>query len=141
MGVTVNAEEVIERIKTLLDARNDDDVSRYFGVSKSTVGNWRQRNSIPWDYCAKLALEKGKSLDWLIYGVCIYEGKAEIPFPVDRVESPQALYNAGERAQRIIRFVLRWETTRHDDDMAWLERHLSRTIPEYSDYLHHELDK
>lgn len=75
-----SAKEIIERMKSALGATSDQDLADLIGVAKTTVSSWRQRNSIPYKVCVKLAsgtwfgLEKGVdsrakiSLPWLITG-------------------------------------------------------------------------
>lgn len=62
------AEEVLKRIAALADARSDAALAKILGVSPTTVANWRQRNTVPYEAAATLGERQGVSLDHLIFG-------------------------------------------------------------------------
>lgn len=64
----LNSESVINRMREAISARNDGQVGEFLGSSKQTVYNWKNRGSIPIEYCVKFAAMTGRSLDWLIFG-------------------------------------------------------------------------
>lgn len=59
---------VLERLKTVLGASNDSELSRITNVNRQTLGNWKGRNSIPYSLCVQISEEHGVSLDWLLTG-------------------------------------------------------------------------
>ena len=62
------ADEVITRLKIATNTRSDSELSAFFGWSKTAMTNKRQRGSVPYDECVKVALSTGLSLDWLVLG-------------------------------------------------------------------------
>ena len=68
MNKIVNGEPILDRIKVILGFAQDKDVAGYFGVSPTSVYNWRKRGTIPYEECVRISVDKGVSLDWLILG-------------------------------------------------------------------------
>lgn len=66
MGTT--AGEVLDRLQQAMGLASDGELARALGVKRSTVGSWRNRNSVPYDICVDLAQERNWSLDWLLIG-------------------------------------------------------------------------
>ncbi|WP_342632113.1 LexA family transcriptional regulator [Marinobacter alkaliphilus] len=64
----LNSEQIIHRMRDAIGARNDGAVGEFVGASKQAVYNWKNRGSIPIEYCVKFCVKTGKSLDWLIFG-------------------------------------------------------------------------
>lgn len=64
----LNSEQMIHRMRDAIGARNDGAVGEFVGASKQAVYNWKNRGSIPIEYCVKFCVKTGKSLDWLIFG-------------------------------------------------------------------------
>lgn len=64
----LNSEKIIHRMRDAIGARNDGAVGEFVGASKQAVYNWKNRGSIPIEYCVKFCVKTGKSLDWLIFG-------------------------------------------------------------------------
>ncbi len=62
----LSAESVLDRLQKALDVRSDSALSRALGVKRATLGNWRNRNSVPYSICVNIALQKGISLNWLL---------------------------------------------------------------------------
>lgn len=65
----VFAVDVISRIKAHYGAKTDQELATALGVSKSAIGSWRSRNSVPLETLASIAKDRGLSLDWLVFGV------------------------------------------------------------------------
>jgi hypothetical protein len=68
MNSNLNAENVIVRLKQILNEKSDQKLGDYLGIPKSTISNWRQRDSVPYSICVQVAQEKNVSLDWLLTG-------------------------------------------------------------------------
>ena len=68
-------------MREAIDARNDGQVGEFLGSSKQTVYNWKNRDSIPIEYCVKFAAMTGRSLDWLIFGKDESPATGEAPGP------------------------------------------------------------
>lgn len=60
--------EIVERIKAAEGLRFDTDVAPLFGVDKTTIGKWKSRGTVPYEYLIQYAQDKGYSLDWLLLG-------------------------------------------------------------------------
>lgn len=74
----LNSESIIHRMRESIGAKNDGLVGEYVGASKQAVYNWKNRGSIPIEYCVKFCLKTGRSMDWLIFGESA-EGVSEKP--------------------------------------------------------------
>ena len=68
MNSNLNAENVIVRLKQILNEKSDQKLGDYLGIPKSTISNWRHRDSVPYSICVQVAQEKNVSLDWLLTG-------------------------------------------------------------------------
>ncbi|RFA31320.1 hypothetical protein CAI21_01440 [Alkalilimnicola ehrlichii] len=68
MSSDIDAAEVIARLMNAVGVRSERELSRWFGYGLTTITSKRQRGSIPYDECLRLAMERGISLDWLILG-------------------------------------------------------------------------
>ena len=61
-------EEIVERIKRAEGLRFDTDVAPIFGVDKTTIGKWKSRGTVPFEYLIHYAQQKNYTLDWLQIG-------------------------------------------------------------------------
>jgi len=89
----LNSEQIIHRMREVIGARNDGLVGEFVGASKQAVYNWKNRGSIPIEYCVNFCVKTGRSMDWLIlvltgmsvavaasnYGITADEDYSEIP--------------------------------------------------------------
>ena len=56
-------------IKKLIEVTNSDrqqDIADVFGIPKSTIATWRQRDLTPYEIAIRLHLSTGVSLEWLL---------------------------------------------------------------------------
>ena len=81
-----SAASVLDRLHQVFGVKNDNQLGDALQVNRSTLGNWRSRDSVPYTVCVDVALERGISLDWLLTG----EG------PMHRGEAGQAVQGAAE---------------------------------------------
>ena len=95
MGKT-DATALVDRLQVVFGAKDDTELSRLMGQKRSTVGNWRNRGSIPYSECVNVAVERGICLDWLLTG----EG------PMQRGQSAQATAASSEPANPRERAIL-----------------------------------
>ncbi|MDL5600507.1 helix-turn-helix transcriptional regulator [Bacillus subtilis] len=58
----------MDRLHEVFGVKNDNQLGDALQVNRSTLGNWRSRDSVPYTICVDLALERGVSLDWLLTG-------------------------------------------------------------------------
>lgn len=65
---TLNTDNILNRMKEVLHARNDAELARFLGVEASTIATWKRRETIPWEMCSRLYEEHGTDLNWLLYG-------------------------------------------------------------------------
>ena len=61
-------EPILARLRERLGARNDAELADRLGVRPQLLSTWRKRKTIPWAACAKLAIETGIDLHWIIQG-------------------------------------------------------------------------
>lgn len=65
----IDSAALVDRLQVVFGAKDDTELSRLMGQKRSTVGNWRNRGSVPYTDCVEVAEERGISLDWLLTGV------------------------------------------------------------------------
>lgn len=66
MKTILNTEKIIERLKTAFNLKSDTAVAEFLSISKSTLSNWKKRESV--DYDLLFSKCKQINLDWLITG-------------------------------------------------------------------------
>lgn len=63
-----SAASVLDRMHLVYGVKNDNQLGEALEVNRSTLGNWRARDSVPYTICVDLATARGISLDWLLTG-------------------------------------------------------------------------
>lgn len=63
-----SADAVTDRLLQVYGIKSDNQLSDLLKIKRSTLGNWRSRDSVPYAICVMAAEEKGISLDWLLTG-------------------------------------------------------------------------
>lgn len=129
-----DAGDVIDRMREVVGASSDVALGALFHLGTSTVSTWRKRQTVPYAECVTLALRHGVSLDWMILGL----GPRRAPAPGDVTmgvtdEAPEPY--GDPRIVRMARFLRAWQVGHDADDVAWLERTLARSVPEYAEWL------
>ncbi|MDD5394422.1 MAG: helix-turn-helix domain-containing protein [Thiothrix sp.] len=64
----INVNDVIDRLLLVCGAKNDTDYAVLRDLPRSTVGNWRRRQSVPYAECEYVFAEFGVSFDWILTG-------------------------------------------------------------------------
>ncbi len=64
----INSSDVVDRLQIIYGVNSDSALSTAMEQKRSTVGNWRNRGTVPYAECVSAAAEKGISLDWLLTG-------------------------------------------------------------------------
>lgn len=59
---------VLDRLHKVLGVKNDSQLCEVINASRSTVGSWIARDSVPYAICVEIALSRGVTLDWLLTG-------------------------------------------------------------------------
>ncbi len=62
------SEQVLSRLTTLSNAKNDAELARFLDVSPSTLAMWRTRDTVPYKACVTVSRRENVSLDWLLNG-------------------------------------------------------------------------
>ncbi|MEE1946112.1 helix-turn-helix domain-containing protein [Pedobacter sp. KR3-3] len=67
MGIKIDKELIISRIKSHYGFKSDAELARFLGIASNTLANWHKRNTINLD----LILTKCEELnaDWLLKGI------------------------------------------------------------------------
>ena len=65
------AQDVYERLKFVLGVQTTAEFARKAGFSKSGISGAIARNSIPYSFCAEIALTHNIPFDWLISVIMI----------------------------------------------------------------------
>lgn len=121
---TIDVPAIIDRLKDVLAVRTDAALGQAFGKKGSTVSNWRQRGTVPFEECAQVAESHGVSFTWLALGTG----------PRLRAMVGGAARYDDERLDRVSRFLHDWSKSRQADDHAWLEQQLARSLPDYAEW-------
>lgn len=61
-------DDILNKIKEFKGLKNDAALARLFKVKPNTITNWRQRDSIPYNYIVTLCEQERWSLSWLLVG-------------------------------------------------------------------------
>jgi hypothetical protein len=61
-------EEIIGRLKEVLDAKSDGQLAKYLGITRQNIGAARKRDDVPPGWIYKVAELSGCSMDWLRFG-------------------------------------------------------------------------
>ena len=68
-GRVISVHILLERLAVLFDASSDSELCEKSGIGRSTLGNWRQRGSLPkLEVLIDVAKKTGASLDYLLLG-------------------------------------------------------------------------
>lgn len=95
-------EEIIDRLKIASNAKSDEQLATYLGISRQNIGAARKRDEVPPGWIYKVAQLSGCSMDWLCFGrgpQYRVEFDTADSQPQGRIASPQASYDvpAGRR--------------------------------------------
>lgn len=66
--MSTDTDKILERMREVFGVHYDNELAKCLDVPKTTLSNWKQRNSTPYPLCVQVAKEKGVSLDWLLTG-------------------------------------------------------------------------
>lgn len=66
---SLGAQEIIDRLWLVFGVNSDGELAKALNLPRSTVGNWRVRNSVPYSICVDVAISRNISLDWLLADV------------------------------------------------------------------------
>jgi hypothetical protein len=61
-------EEIIARLKEVLDVKSDGQLAKYLGITRQNIGAARKRDDVPPGWIYKVAELSGCSMDWLRFG-------------------------------------------------------------------------
>ena len=61
-------EEIIGRLKEVLDVKSDGKLAKYLGITRQNIGAARKRDDVPPGWIYKVAEVSGCSMDWLRFG-------------------------------------------------------------------------
>ena len=82
---------ILNRISDHYHLTNDDDISAFYGVSKSTISSWRTRDSIN-ETLIRAKCNDDNLANWFINGIKTQEDNH------DKIAKPPAPYNANSPA-------------------------------------------
>lgn len=69
MKLSLNkTEEIIGRLKEVLDVKSDGQLAKYLGITRQNIGAARKRDDVPPGWIYKVAELSGCSMDWLRFG-------------------------------------------------------------------------
>lgn len=80
---SISVRDVLDRIKEIEGFRYDKEVGELLGVKTSTLDQYKVKKRVPLKQVVAYALERGASLDWILFG----RGRAQ-PAAVGVGESP-----------------------------------------------------
>jgi hypothetical protein len=126
---STDANAVIDRLREVVGVRTDTALCDVLGFGSSVVSTWRRRGHIPYAECVAAATRAQIPLDWLLLGRGTHGAGA------GDAQSQDVTEDGDPRAGRMIGFIRAWRASHDDDDMAWLERTLARSVQEYGEWL------
>jgi len=120
------ADAVLDRLQQAVGASSDSALSRALGVNRATLGNWRNRNSVPYSICVDFAIAHGISLNWLLAG--LGSMSVDAPAPLATASSEHAeligLYSALNTVQQLgVLQILTDKKRLNDLEVAVLDLH------------------
>ena len=69
MGIVLSeTEEIIGRLKEVLNVKSDGHLAKYLGITRQNIGAARKRDDVPPGWIYKVAELSGCSMDWLRFG-------------------------------------------------------------------------
>jgi len=71
-----SAADIIARLKHQLQLATDADLAVVLGVSRTTLSNWRVRNSVPLARLQRICRKAGIPIDYLLTGTITYDRNA-----------------------------------------------------------------
>ncbi len=84
-----SAGAVLDRLHLVYGVKNDSQLCDAVGTPRATLGNWRNRDSVPYPLCVSVAESKGISLDWLLTGEGVVSRTATDSSHPHAVSSPK----------------------------------------------------
>ncbi len=67
-GTEPDAAAIIERLKEAIDVATDAELAGLLGCSRTTISNWRSRNTVPLGRLRRLCKQRGVPIDYLLSG-------------------------------------------------------------------------
>lgn len=62
----LGGKDVIKKLIEVTNSERQQDIADVFGIPKSTIATWRQRDLTPYEIAIRLHLRTGVSLEWLL---------------------------------------------------------------------------
>lgn len=84
-----SAGAVLDRLQMVYEVKNDSQLCDAIDTPRATLGNWRNRDSVPYSLCVSVAESKGISLDWLLTGEGAMRRSTDEVRSVESVNSPK----------------------------------------------------
>lgn len=84
-----SAGAVLDRLQIVYEVKNDSQLCDAIDTPRATLGNWRNRDSVPYSLCVSVAESKGISLDWLLTGEGAMRRSTDEVRTVEPVNSPK----------------------------------------------------
>lgn len=128
-GEPLNASAVVDRLRDLYEERSDSALAKTLDVPTTTVSSWRTRNRVPLDQCVDAVRKFRISFDWLLLGI---ERDGARPTSEQRWLGNRP---TDERMDRMMQFLVHWDSTHAADEVVWLEMQLARAVPEYAEWV------
>jgi hypothetical protein len=59
---------ILERLRAITGQKNNRAMCVYIGIRDNAYGDWKKRNSIPWEACYLAAKKTGYTMEWILSG-------------------------------------------------------------------------
>lgn len=101
--MTMISKDIFLRLMDTCDVKTLKELSTRYGYKENWATTTRKREGIPFDVCAKVAQEKGVSMDYLLFGseeeaTETYDGYEEINHGINKLK--QAITDGVYRAEK-----------------------------------------
>jgi hypothetical protein len=123
--MTINFEEIAERIKKALSIKKDGDLARMMGLTPQSFYGFKKKG-FPMERLIFFAYEHGISTDWLFFGKPPV-GKLDLLEKIILTIEGKAFKLAPEKKSKLIRIVY--------EEFAYENRDLQETLTKYEELL------
>ena len=103
-NVVLNINEIISRLKGVLNIQNDAELANQWGVAPKKLAVWKVRNTIPYETLISFCREKGFDLEWALTGENKSDSSRKVNSPTEGLsEEHLSLINTYDAAEEPIK--------------------------------------
>lgn len=98
-GPSFDVAAILERVKAVVGAQNDNQLAKIEGLAQTTISTWRSKGRVPFELCSRVSLKHKVPLDFLIFG-----NHSDSPYPYTSIGYIDAFLYKGciKEAKKVI---------------------------------------